>query len=44
MDKLGNQLGHEGGAVKPDRVRKDKAEGTEKAAGNADLGPVLLVN
>jgi hypothetical protein len=30
--------------VKPDRLRKDKADSYEKAAGNADLGPVLPVN
>jgi hypothetical protein len=30
--------------VKPDRVRKHKAGGYEKAAGNADFRPVLPVN
>jgi hypothetical protein len=27
--------------VKPDRVRKDKAGGYEKAAGNADFRPIF---
>jgi hypothetical protein len=30
--------------VKPDRVRKDKAAGYQKAAGNADFWPVLPMN
>src|SRR5258707_15654649 len=39
----GNQRGHERGAVKPDRVRKHKAEACEKAAKAADLRPFCRI-